>query len=47
MRIRCENYNSDDIKRVYICLANTNEVLGLDVVNPVGRGSRLWPAPLL
>ena len=35
MRIRCENYSSDDIKRVYICLANTNEVLGLDVVNPV------------
>lgn len=35
MRIHCENYSSDDIKRVYICLANTNELLGLDVVNPV------------
>lgn len=35
MRIRCENYSSDDIKRVYICLVNMNEVLGLDVVNPV------------
>lgn len=40
MRIRCENYSSDDIKRVYICLVNTNEVLGLDVVNgsPVLKG---------
>lgn len=35
MRIHCENYSSDDIKRVYICLVNTNEVLGLDIVNPV------------
>ena len=35
MRIHCENYSSDDIKRVYICLVNTNELLGLDVVNPV------------
>lgn len=35
MKIRCENYSSDDIKRVYICLANTNEVLRLDIVNPV------------
>lgn len=35
MKIHCENYSSDDIKRVYICLANTNELLRLDVVNPV------------
>ena len=35
MKIRCENYSSDDIKRVYICLANTNEVLRLNIVNPV------------